>query len=306
MSRTPKSRTFPNSISVSAGRTKHRHSAPDANSSVGVDEGITGATPPDTHIGAIESPSRLTTGLSPRGSARDDTAHPVGPRTNNNQTRRNSNARVSSPRKMELTPIAEEWRSALGPRRPDGLTYGLGDTVKRGLPSTAPANDSTWLLEHSRAHESLKAGLREAHKPGDVIEQMIVDRMASLWWRLGLLQWAAQAHLTKLLEDGVPPLDAILESEEVSVPEERIHRSLSRAIRDLEFYQRTRLQKAKAVAFLEYVRKHPEGPPSARPAQPPAAPPKPAAPPGGSAPSAQAPKGLEPDAEILNDPKRWN
>ena len=78
-----------------------------------------------------------------------------------------------------------------GPKTPAGKAVVAKNAVKHGAYSEA----LTILLESPESFTSLHAGLVETYRPAGPMETGLVDRMASLWWRMERAKVAANQSL---------------------------------------------------------------------------------------------------------------
>ena len=80
----------------------------------------------------------------------------------------------------------------------------------------------------------------ELYRPQRGEERIIVDRMASLWWRLARLCLYSQNRFHDRVQQ-VMAIDAAQEYEKVALAEARLERSLRGLRKDLAFLQKMRL-----------------------------------------------------------------
>jgi hypothetical protein len=127
-----------------------------------------------------------------------------------------------------------------GPRTPEGKARASQNAVKHGLFTASLAWSGGPLNEKGSERDALRAGLLERYAPEGIEEELIVDEMAALWWRLVRLNGHAQWRLRNRVKPGADLLAAVKESESLGVAEARLQRALSRLRKDLLFLQRYR------------------------------------------------------------------
>lgn len=71
-------------------------------------------------------------------------------------------------------------QKSTGPKTPEGKATSSMNAIKHGVYSEA----LTVLGEAPERFKALLAGLRESLEPEGALEDRLVDRLASLWWRL--------------------------------------------------------------------------------------------------------------------------
>lgn len=82
-------------------------------------------------------------------------------------------------------------RRATGPRTPAGKAASSRNAVRHG----AYAEALTMLLEAPQDFSALHGGLVSTLRPEGHLEAALVDRLASLWWRMGRAKLAANQTL---------------------------------------------------------------------------------------------------------------
>jgi hypothetical protein len=78
-----------------------------------------------------------------------------------------------------------------GPKTPEGKAAVARNAVKHG----AYAEALTMLLEDPDEFTTLRAGMEQTFQPSGPMEVGLVDRMASLWWRMNRAKVAANQDL---------------------------------------------------------------------------------------------------------------
>ena len=78
-----------------------------------------------------------------------------------------------------------------GPKTPEGKAAVAMNAVKHGAYSEA----ITMLLENPEDFDTLRAGMELTFQPKGPMEDGLVDRMASLWWRMDRAKVAANQDL---------------------------------------------------------------------------------------------------------------
>lgn len=78
-----------------------------------------------------------------------------------------------------------------GPKTPEGKAKVSRNAVRHGAYSEA----LTLLLENPEDFHALRAGLVDTLKPVGPMEERLVDRLASLWWRMERTKMAANQAL---------------------------------------------------------------------------------------------------------------
>ena len=126
-------------------------------------------------------------------------------------------------------------QASTGPRTAAGKERSSQNAVKHGLFSKELAHPAAPLGEEREKLDELLTRLRESYRPCDVDEALLVDRLATLWWRLQRLNRQMQLRLRARLDQGAYPHAALTESEAIGIHEARVDRMLSRTRRDLEF-----------------------------------------------------------------------
>jgi len=82
-------------------------------------------------------------------------------------------------------------RRATGPRTLAGKAASSMNALRHG----AYAEALTMLLEAPEAFQAIKDGLVDTLRPSGHLEESLVDRLASLWWRMGRAKLAANQAL---------------------------------------------------------------------------------------------------------------
>jgi len=134
-------------------------------------------------------------------------------------------------------------KKSTGPRTAEGKARSSQNAVKLGLFSRQVVPSARLLDEDSAELETLLDAMRRRYSAEGAEEEVMVDRMASLWWRLWRLATVAQVCLQERLEDDGGYLTSVRETEAIGVEEARLDRALQRLRKDLAFVQRMRLGK---------------------------------------------------------------
>jgi hypothetical protein len=97
-----------------------------------------------------------------------------------------------------------------GPRTPEGRAVVAQNAVKHGAYSEA----LTMLLEKPEDFEALRGGMSESLQPVGPLELGIVDRLASLWWRMNRAKLVANQSLWLRAKKntGYDPVEALQDS----------------------------------------------------------------------------------------------
>jgi len=132
-------------------------------------------------------------------------------------------------------------QKSTGPRTAQGKARSSQNAVKLGLFSRQVVPSARLLDEDPAELEALLAALRRRYAPRGCEEELMVDRMASLWWRLQRLATIGQLCLQECLEDDEGYFTSVQETEAIGVEEARLERALQRLRKDLAFVQRMRL-----------------------------------------------------------------
>lgn len=82
-------------------------------------------------------------------------------------------------------------RGATGPRTPAGKVASSRNALRHG----AYAEALGLLLEYPEDYRKLREGLLSTLRPLGHLEEALVDRLASLWWRMGRAKLAANQSL---------------------------------------------------------------------------------------------------------------
>jgi hypothetical protein len=146
-------------------------------------------------------------------------------------------------------------RRSTGPRTPEGKARSSQNALKLGLFARSLGRAAAPLLGEEYAEfEALLADLQDRYAPEGAEEEWMVDRMASLWWRLARLTTHAQAYLRRRLGEGAIPLFILKEVESIGPEEARLERALQRLRKDLAFLQRYRQDAAREAREDEIQR----------------------------------------------------
>jgi hypothetical protein len=134
-------------------------------------------------------------------------------------------------------------QKSTGPRTAEGKARSSQNAVKLGLFSRTLGLSAALLEENPAELEALLAALHRRYAPRGCEEELMVDRMASLWWRLQRIDTVGQRCLQECLEDNEGYFSSVREMEASGVEEARLERALQRLRKDLAFVQRMRLGK---------------------------------------------------------------
>ena len=134
-------------------------------------------------------------------------------------------------------------QKSTGPRTAEGKAVSSQNAVKLGLFSRHLGLSAALLEENPAELAALLAALHRRYAPRGCEEELMVDRMASLWWRLWRLATVGQRCLQECLEDNEGYFSSVREMEASGVEEARLERALQRLRKDLAFVQRMRLGK---------------------------------------------------------------
>jgi len=134
-------------------------------------------------------------------------------------------------------------QKSTGPRTAEGKAVSSQNAVKLGLFSRHLGLSAALLEENPAELAALLAALHRRYAPRGCEEELMVDRMASLWWRLWRLATVGQRCLQECLEDNEGYFSSVREMEASGVEEARLERALQRLRKDLAFLQRMRLGK---------------------------------------------------------------
>jgi hypothetical protein len=133
-----------------------------------------------------------------------------------------------------------------GPRTPEGKARSSPNALKHGVFSATLAWAGEPLNELGAERDTVLSGLLERYAPEGIEEEMIVDEMAMLWWKLVRINANTQWRLRNRVQSGADLLDSLKESESLGVQEGRLQRALSRQRKDLFFLQRYRQGETRA------------------------------------------------------------
>ena len=132
-------------------------------------------------------------------------------------------------------------RKSTGPRTAAGKAVSSRNGLKHGLFSRSLSESGRLLGEDPAELDTLLGDLLERYQPRGREEELMVDCMATVWWRRMRLITHAQAELSDCLGKGHVSLYALKATEFIGTQEARLERSLQRLHKDLTFLQRMRL-----------------------------------------------------------------
>jgi hypothetical protein len=135
-----------------------------------------------------------------------------------------------------------------GPRTPEGKAISNRNALRHGYYSEILTRPNELLDEQDEEFEALRSELVATYDPQDPQERDLVESLSLLKWRLVRLRAWAQACLVRDLENELDPLEAVIESERIGVPEARLERSIVRLHKDLLFLARYRQRNEEADA----------------------------------------------------------
>jgi len=127
-----------------------------------------------------------------------------------------------------------------GPRSEDGKARSSQNAVKHGLFSSAVGHPAAPLEEERETFDLIVQEGRLRYGPVGMEEEMIVDRVAALWWELQRAFTQKQKFLRRRLDAGVPVEQAFKECNVFDGKEARLERSIRMERNDLVFLQRLR------------------------------------------------------------------
>ena len=127
-----------------------------------------------------------------------------------------------------------------GPRTPEGKAVSSRNALRHGLFSRSLHQSARLLGEDPAEFDALLGDLLQRYAPQGREEELMVDCMATLWWRRMRLITHGQAELSDRLANGHVPLYALRETEFIGTYDARFERSLQRMHKDLAFLQRYR------------------------------------------------------------------
>jgi hypothetical protein len=125
-----------------------------------------------------------------------------------------------------------------GPTSDAGKAQSSQNALLHGLYSDALHGPAVLLGEERAQFEALYSGLWTKYRPADVHEELLVDRLSELLWRLARVNARGQAYFSERLKQGAHRAFANKESEAFMVEEGRLERAASRITRDLVFLKR--------------------------------------------------------------------
>ncbi len=108
-----------------------------------------------------------------------------------------------SPSPKQLAAVRQNAKKSTGPRTEMGKRLASGNSLKTGLYAQPHRRNMLALGEDPQAYERLHQGLREAYPPTDMVQEMLLEDIAQLWWkriRGARAQAALQQRQVELLE----------------------------------------------------------------------------------------------------------
>lgn len=128
-------------------------------------------------------------------------------------------------------------RGATGPRTPQGKERSKHNALKHGIFSNLP-----FLRGESKAHfDSLLNGLREDLKPVGTLEEVLVEKLATIFWRYRRLLVALGTELPTATSEILEFKQDFTEMDRLLRYETNLDRSLERTLKQLERLQSIRL-----------------------------------------------------------------
>ena len=127
-----------------------------------------------------------------------------------------------------------------GPRTEEGKARSSQNAVRHGLFSHAVGFPAEPLKEERAIFDAIVRSGRERYQPADAEEELIVDRIAALWWELQRVHKDKQKYIRAIMDKGLSSTEALLAGNAHEVKERRYERAISKLRRDLDFLQRGR------------------------------------------------------------------
>lgn len=157
-------------------------------------------------------------------------------RSNSNRNRQTANTWGQGKWPGEEMASASVERTATGPRTPKGKERSKHNAIKHGIFSNLPFLDG----ESKAQFGSLLNGLREDLNPEGTLEEVLVEKLATLFWRYRRLLVAQGTDFPtpgglEGWEEDFTPMDRLFRYEA------SLDRSLERTLKQLERLQRMRL-----------------------------------------------------------------
>ncbi len=103
----------------------------------------------------------------------------------------------------QLAAVRQNAKKSTGPGTEMGKRLASGNSLKTGLYAQAHRRHMLALGEDPQAYERLHQGLREAYPSTDMVQEMLLEDIAQLWWkriRGARAQAALQQRQVELLE----------------------------------------------------------------------------------------------------------
>ncbi len=103
----------------------------------------------------------------------------------------------------QLAAVRQNAKKSTGPRIAMGKRLASGNSLKTGLYAQPHRRNMLALGEDPQAYERLHQGLCEAYPPTDMVQEMLLEDIAQLWWkriRGARAQAALQQRPVELLE----------------------------------------------------------------------------------------------------------
>jgi hypothetical protein len=140
----------------------------------------------------------------------------------------------------QLTANRANAQHSTGPRTLEGKARSSQNAVKHGLFSNAMGYPAKLLDEQREVLDAIVADGRRRYQPFGAEEELIVDRIAALWWDLQRHTAQKQKYLRDLIAAGMAPAEALMKCAPLDTAEARINRQIRRERDDLVFLQRYR------------------------------------------------------------------